>query len=192
MPRSLRRKATSCQLLGSSKSKNPERSSNCLRIRPAITADIPATIALEQKCPTAAHWTHRQYELALAAPESGGSQRLALVVDGELEAGSVSEGRKTPELFAFLIAHHLGPEWELENLVVSPSARRKGLGSGLIKELLSQARKAGDEHVFLEVRESNHAARVLYEKLGFAETGRRKAYYRNPPDDAILYRWKPR
>ena len=158
-----------------------------MRIRPATTADIPAMIELEQKCPTAAHWTPRQYQVALRTEESGDSKRLVLVVEQKVEVGTASEGRETPELLAFLVAHDLGPEWELENIVVAPSARRKGLGARLVGELLSHAREAGNEHVFLEVRESNQAARILYEKSGFEETGRRSGYYLNPPEDAILY-----
>jgi ribosomal-protein-alanine N-acetyltransferase len=96
--------------------------------------------------------------------------------------------RETPELLAFLVAHHLGPEWELENIVVAPFARRKGLGARLVGELLTHVREAGSEHVFLEVRESNQPARILYEKSGFKETGRRSGYYMNPSEDAILYR----
>ena len=149
-------------------------------------------IALEQKCPTAAHWTQRQYQVALRADESGNSKRLVLVVDPDVEAASVAEGRETSELLAFLVAHDLGPEWELENIVVAPSARRKGLGARLVGELLSHARQAGSEHVFLEVRESNQAARILYEKSGFEEAGRRSGYYLNPPEDAILYRLRRR
>jgi ribosomal-protein-alanine N-acetyltransferase len=105
-----------------------------------------------------------------------------------VKPGSISEGRETPELLAFLVAHNLGPEWELENIVVAPSARRKGLGARLVGELLTHAREAGSEHVFLEVRESNQPARILYEKTGFEETGRRTGYYLSPPEDAILYR----
>jgi ribosomal protein S18 acetylase RimI-like enzyme len=145
-------------------------------------------IELEQKCPTAAHWTQRQYHVALRTDDSGGSQRLVLVVDRNSETGRVSEARETPELLAFLVAHHLGPEWELENLVVAPTARRKGLGARLVGVLLSHAREAGSGHVFLEVRESNQAARILYEKSGFEETGRRSGYYLDPLEDAILYR----
>jgi ribosomal-protein-alanine N-acetyltransferase len=145
-------------------------------------------IELEQMCPTAAHWTQRQYHAALRTDESGNSKRLVLVADHDLETGSASEGRETPELLAFLVAHHLGPEWELENIVVAPSARRKGLGARLVGELLTHAREAGSEHVFLEVRESNQPARILYEKSAFEETGRRSGYYLNPPEDAILCR----
>ena len=78
---------------------------------------------------------------------------------------------------AFLVAQHIPPEWELENIVVAPTARREGLGSRLVQHLLSIARKSNSDAMFLEVRESNIAARRLYEKLGFRENGRRKAYY---------------
>ena len=159
-----------------------------MRIRPATTDDIPAMIELEQKCPTAAHWSQRQYQVALQTEESGDSKRLVLVVEQEVEVGTASEGRETPELLAFLVAHNLGPEWELENIVVAPSARRKGLGARLVAKLLSHAREAASEHVFLEVRESNQPARILYEKSGFEEMDRRIGYYLNPPEDAILYR----
>jgi len=94
---------------------------------------------------------------------------------------------KSP-LIAFLIANQLGAEWELENVIVHPDFRRKGLGTRLLDELLARARAANSESVFLEVRESNKAAQALYLKRGFELAGRRKGYYRNPPEDAILYR----
>jgi ribosomal-protein-alanine N-acetyltransferase len=54
--------------------------------------------------------------------------------------------------------------------------------------LLSAARETNSDSVFLEVRESNVAARSLYEKAGFEQEGRRKSYYTNPMEDAVLYR----
>jgi ribosomal-protein-alanine N-acetyltransferase len=50
------------------------------------------------------------------------------------------------------------------------------------------AEAQGAESVFLEVRESNRAARFLYEKWSFVESGRRKQYYQGPQEDAIVYR----
>jgi [ribosomal protein S18]-alanine N-acetyltransferase len=87
-----------------------------------------------------------------------------------------------------LVARHLAPEWELENIVVAPSARRQGLGNRLLNALLAAARETHSASVFLEVRESNSAARTLYEKAGFKQTGRRKSYYTDPLEDAVLYR----
>jgi ribosomal protein S18 acetylase RimI-like enzyme len=53
---------------------------------------------------------------------------------------------------------------------------------------MDAASESASESVFLEVRESNHPARRFYEKAGFQQSGVRKAYYRDPPEDAILYR----
>jgi ribosomal-protein-alanine N-acetyltransferase len=58
----------------------------------------------------------------------------------------------------------------------------------LLGEFLELARAEGAETVFLEVRASNQAARFLYEKWAFLEAGRRKAYYRNPVEDAVVCR----
>jgi len=164
-----------------------------LRIRPAIAADIPAMLDLERQNPTAAHWSERQYEELFQKTE-GGCERLVLVVVAEAsECGSVSglrpESGASP-LLGFLIAHHVYPEWELENLVVAPDSRRKGLATALFAALLTRTRETKSESVFLEVRESNHAARALYVRMGFQAGGRRKLYYANPAEDAVLYRLK--
>jgi len=133
-------------------------------------------IRLERQCPTTAHWTEQQYaDLFAASAES--LVRLALV--GEEEGNSALAG--------FLVARYLPPEWELENIVVAPTVRRTGIGRQLMDTLVLQARQTNGTAIFLEVRASNSAARRLYEKLGFMETGRRKAYYTNPSEDAVLY-----
>ena len=148
---------------------------------------------LERQCPTAAHWSDRQYEELFQTTE-GACERFVLVADATAEAserGSASALRPefgSSPLFGFLIAHHLHSEWELENLVVAPDFRRKGLATKLFAALLTRARETNSESIFLEVRESNHAARALYARLGFEESGRRKLYYANPHEDAVLYR----
>ena len=76
----------------------------------------------------------------------------------------------------------------MENIVVAPSARRKGLGKKLLAALVAAAEETHSAAVFLEVRESNIAARTLYETAGFEPTGRRKFYYTNPGEEAVLYR----
>jgi ribosomal protein S18 acetylase RimI-like enzyme len=162
-----------------------------LRVCPAIAADLPAILNLERQCPTAAHWSERQYEELFRGIE-GGCERFVLIADASAEAserGSASESRSSLTL-GFLIANRVGPEWELENLVVSPDFRRKRLATGLFAALLTHARETDSESIFLEVRESNQAARALYARLGFEESGRRKLYYANPPEDAVLYRLK--
>ena len=152
------------------------QSSNPVTIRPATPDDISFMMNLDRTCPTAAHWSQQQYAQLFQA--SGGvSERLVLVIT---EANGQS-------LLGFLVARRVVSEWELENIVVSPAARRQGLGLRLLNALLTLAREAPATSVFLEVRESNAAAQALYQRAGFRETGRRKSYYTNPPEDAVLY-----
>lgn len=145
-------------------------------VRNATVQDVAEMICLERQCPTAAHWTERRYQHLFAeGPES--PTRLALVAEAD----------STFTLAGFLVARHLPPEWELENIVVAPSVRRMGIGKRLMDALHAQAQRTNSDGVFLEVRESNTGARRLYEMLGFEETGRRKSYYSNPVEDAVLY-----
>jgi ribosomal-protein-alanine N-acetyltransferase len=142
-------------------------------IRPATAADLHAMMILEKTAATASHWSIERYEDLLRASEPN---RVALVL---------SEGN---DLQAFVVARAVRDEWEIENIAVAGAARRRGLGTRLLGELLDMARARGARAVFLEVRESNHAARALYEKWAFLENGRRRRYYQDPNEDAILYR----
>jgi [ribosomal protein S18]-alanine N-acetyltransferase len=154
-------------------------------LRPATAADVPLLVALERASSTAPHWTEAQYRRAIQ-PGGGDPERLVLVAEGPSPAAS-EELQSASGILGFLVALHLAREWELENIVVAPAARGKGLGRRLLHALLVAAHKTGSQSVFLEVRESNFAARKLYETAGFAQTGRRKAYYSDPSEDAILY-----
>jgi ribosomal-protein-alanine acetyltransferase len=144
-----------------------------LFIRPATSADLSAMMALEKHAATAAHWSVEQYEAMFRA---SGGERVALIVEEELRVQG------------FVIAHAVGAEWEIENIAIAGSARRRGLGTRLLGELLDLARAKGAEAVFLEVRASNRAAQALYERWSFTPSGLRKCYYKNPEEDAILYR----
>jgi ribosomal-protein-alanine acetyltransferase len=143
---------------------------------------------LEQQCATAAHWTEVQYQQVFQRTERDASQRLALVIDENHPSRSAPPSTVEFPLIAFLVANHQAGEWELENVVVKSTFRRKGVATVLLNELLTRARAAHSESVFLEVRESNQEARALYLKWGFEQAGRRKGYYSSPPEDAIFYR----
>lgn len=143
-----------------------------MNIRAATAADVPAMLELERRAATAAHWKEEDYR-RLFQPGGG---RVALVL--------AEEGR----LLGFVVGRDLGEEWEIENVAVAGRARRRGLGTRLVGELLDRARARGARSVFLEVRESNRAARALYEKWAFVESGRRKSYYHEPEEDAVVYR----
>jgi [ribosomal protein S18]-alanine N-acetyltransferase len=152
-------------------------------IRSASDQHTPGMLRVERHSPTAAHWSEAQYE-CLFQPDEGPNSRFALVA----ERGTPGEESGRPaRVVGFLIARHVVSEWELENIVVAPEVRGRGIGTRLMKELLARATQTGSHSVFLEVRESNAPARALYQKLGFLQTGRRKSYYNNPVEDAILY-----
>jgi [ribosomal protein S18]-alanine N-acetyltransferase len=70
---------------------------------------------------------------------------------------------------------------------VKKSSRRSGYGRMLLHTVIAAATFQRITSIFLEVRESNNAARSFYEKLGFVISGRRAAYYRSPPEAAITY-----
>ncbi len=76
-------------------------------------------------------------------------------------------------------------EANITNIGVQPEARRQGIGKALLSALLKVAEKRGCRVVFLEVRESNVAARTLYEKMGFVLAGIRKNYYTDPKENAV-------
>lgn len=89
----------------------------------------------------------------------------------------------------FLLGRVVAGEAELLTIVVAPAARRQGTGAGLLTAFLAEAIKRGGESVFLEVAENNAAARALYAAFGFAQAGRRRAYYHSPdhpPQDALV------
>ena len=141
-----------------------------MNVRPATPADVATMRSMEARAASAAHWTEQEYQ-RLFTPDP---PRLSLVV----EDGSVQ---------GFLVGKQIGTEWEIENIVVAENSRRRGLGSMLLAHFLELIRRQNAESVFLEVRASNAAARALYAKSSFLETGRRPGYYASPPEDAILY-----
>lgn len=77
-------------------------------------------------------------------------------------------------------------EAHITNIAVKPDRQRQGLGAVLLEELLDRARNRGAECATLEVRQSNEAALKLYEKFGFIQCGRRKRYYPDNGEDAII------
>jgi [ribosomal protein S18]-alanine N-acetyltransferase len=144
-----------------------------IKFRPAKEEDIAAFAAISEAEPNAPHWTREHYRDLLARSGEG----RALLNVGE--AGH--------ELIGFYAVQGLTEQdWELEFISVSPEFRGAGHGSELLAHLIANLPHTC-ERLFLEVRENNAAARRLYAKQGFAETGRRKRYYRNPVEDAILY-----
>ena len=90
---------------------------------------------------------------------------------------------------AYCVLMTAADQGELANLAVAKRAHRQGLGAQLLADALDFAQARLVVSVYLEVRESNAAARALYRSKDFREIGRRKGYYQRPPEDALVLQW---
>jgi ribosomal-protein-alanine N-acetyltransferase len=86
----------------------------------------------------------------------------------------------------FILGRTAPPEAEILTFAMTPEARGKGMGWALLQALMHKAPARGATEVFLEVAESNAAARALYAKAGAQEVGRRRRYYADGADALIL------
>jgi len=94
----------------------------------------------------------------------------------------------TVAITGFLAALAIGAEAEIQNVAVRAGHRRRGVARALLEE--AHSRLAGQDvaSVFLEVRVSNLAARILYRRFGYSECGLRKGYYTSDGEDALVLR----
>ena len=141
-----------------------------MTIRSMLPADVPQIAALERLC--------------FSDPWSEGS--VAGELENELSLWLVAEEDGTVR--GYIGSQSVPPDCDILNLAVAPDARRQGLGQQLLQALLDALHRRGIERVFLEVRPTNVPARALYAALGFEEIGRRKEYYVNPVEDALILR----
>jgi ribosomal-protein-alanine N-acetyltransferase len=140
------------------------------KVRPGVRADMERIQQIATQNSSAAQWSAKHYEEVFSE-----KSKLHLVL-------ALEEGER---IHGFLIGRLAGDQWEIENIAVDGALQRQGYGSQLLWEFLEHARQRGTA-AFLEVRESNLPARKLYEKMGFAEAGRRKSYYQSPTEDALI------
>jgi [ribosomal protein S18]-alanine N-acetyltransferase len=136
-----------------------------LCLRPARAEDAPILQELEHECFTDPSWDAEEF---LRYPCT------VAEVEGRI-AGFVVIRRMVPG-----VQGH-PEECEILNIAVSPANRGLGIATALLRYEL----RPGATY-YLEVRESNTAARKLYEKLGFTQIGSRKNYYDNPSETAIV------
>lgn len=92
------------------------------------------------------------------------------------------------ELVGYAAAWFVADQAELGNVAVAESWRRRGIGARLVAVVLERAGERGMREVFLEVRPSNTVARRLYEQFGFRDVSRRRNYYAEPREDAVVMR----
>ena len=140
-----------------------------VRITDAREAHLPQLVRLEERC--------------FSEPWTG--ETLRVQFSDRFHTFLVAEG-PGGEVLGYAAMTHVLDEGSVSNLAVAPEARRRGIGQELLKALLARSAALGLAFVTLEVRESNAPARALYEKYGFAASGRRKNYYDRPKEDALL------
>ncbi len=117
---------------------------------------------------------------SVAPPPRAGAWKSGL---GLIQAGTeVASG-----LGGYVLAQGCGDEGEILVLGVDPSLRRRGGGTWMLREALRQWSDRGINRLHLEVRAGNAPAQALYARLGFSQTGRRRGYYADTGEDAILW-----
>lgn len=140
-----------------------------VRIRRLKPEDAEAVAKIMEESPEAAKWSKESYQAS-----GGWGGVLALVSETGGELGGVLIGRQVAD------------EGEILNLAVRKANRRKGEGGALLESALAELKGGGVTHVYLEVRESNSGAISLYLGHGFSKTGKRKSYYHDPEEAAVL------
>jgi [ribosomal protein S18]-alanine N-acetyltransferase len=116
-------------------------------------------------------------------PWSRGAFRYELTQNRVARSTVARVGR---QLVGYLCLWEIGHETHITNLAVHPSFRRRGMARALLRRTIEEARRNGIELVFLEVRPTNVEAVMLYESFGFRVIGRRKGYYFDTGEDALV------
>lgn len=94
--------------------------------------------------------------------------------------------RADDALVGYLCLWEIGGEIHITNIAVARAHRRQGIARWMLTDILEDARRRGARTVFLEVRPTNTEALGLYEALGFQVIGRRKGYYYDTGEDALV------
>jgi [ribosomal protein S18]-alanine N-acetyltransferase len=138
-----------------------------LEIRPLTYADLPQVVAIERRAfPTP--WSLAMFVLELSKTTG---ICLAAVLDGRL--------------VGYLVCSRYDTVWHLMNVAVDDRLRRQGIATTLLERLFELGDKPSEQYT-LEVRTSNEAASRLSERFGFRTAGRRRAYYHDNREDALI------
>jgi len=141
-------------------------------LRPAVEEDLREVVRIE-RASFADPWSEESFRRLLAVQH-------AIFLAAVLPPDSVIAG--------YAIAFSASEDGEVLNVAVEPGCRGKGFAGQMLDALLIELSARGVRTAFLEVRESNRAARALYGSRGFTEIGRRHRYYRRPVEDALVMR----
>ncbi len=154
---------------GTVKDGSTERKTESLTLRTAGPDDIPAMVEIENRC--------------FSRPNTEESFRREIEDNPDMDY-ALAEVDGKPAGYAGL--WRVAGEGHINNVAVDPGYRKQGIGTEIIKKLMDDARKEGIKEFTLEVRPSNEAAIALYRKFGFDSEGRRKAYYQDNGEDALI------
>lgn len=139
-----------------------------LRLAPFSSADLEEIVILD-RITKSTDWSSGLFEAELAAPH-----RINLVA------------RVGDRLVGFIFSACAAGELGILAIAVDPAFQRQGIGRRMITELITFAKNARCDRIFLEVRSQNVTGRAFYRGCGFEEVGVRKNYYPEPrPDDAV-------
>ena len=153
--------------------------SNPWNIQRATLENLNVLVALEKAC-FSVPWSRKSF-----AAELEGNQFSRMLMVPHPEYGLEVQA------IGYICAWMVFEEIRFLNLAVHPEFRRRGLATQLIGEAIRLGRAEGCCRGMLEVRESNHAAKKLYEFFHFQAYATRKSYYTNPTEDAILMNLEP-
>ena len=119
---------------------------------------------------------------AYYAELQGSNRELMLVA----QAPETKLPRVSHRLAGYIVARIGADELHINNVAIREKYRRQGIGLNLLDRILEEGRHQGVKTAFLELRAGNRAALSLYEKCGFRVTSRRKKYYSEPLEDALV------
>lgn len=145
-----------------------------LTIRKMTVDDVPAVVDLDQKS-FSLPWPERSFKFELK--ENPASRCWVAELDGKV--------------VGMIVVWLIVEEAHVATLAIHPDCRRQGIGERLLACALRRLIQEGARNSFLEVRESNFAAQEMYRKFGYEVTGRRRHYYRDNDEDAILMNLEP-
>ncbi len=148
-----------------------------LHLRRMEPRDLPAVLAIEEAVFGDDAWPRSFFERDL---------RNAHAVYLVLELVDAALGLPHAELVGYAGYWRLEDEANLMNIAIAPAWQGHGLGERLLRQTLARMAAEGAAVCTLEVRVGNGRAQALYRKLGFEVEGRRKRYYRDNGEDALL------